>query len=221
MTKRKARAYIVTDYPIVRDCLVDLINRQPDLRAYRGSTNRANAFAKIGAVGNRGVLLVFLGCGAALKLVKKMKKKHPQVRIIILSNDDDQEYAERVFRAGACGLIPLRETTKSILTGIRKVLAGGICAREEIIAGIIRSLGPRPRGVKPSEASPSRLSDREFEVFRLLGKGVRTVQIARDLDLSIKTVQAFCQRIRKKMGLGKHINLLRAAFRWEVLMYKE
>lgn len=215
MTKQKGRVHILTDSPIVRDCLTRIINQQPDLKIDRRWADPAGAFTKIVATAPRCLLLVFLKIGAALNVVRKIKTECPQVRIIILSKDDDEECAERVFRAGACGFVTLREPTQSILSGVRKVLAGGIYAREELIAGIIRNLSRRSRRVEPSGASPSRLSNREFEIFLLVGKGVRTSQIAQNLDLSIKTVQAFYRRIQNKMGFNRHFDLQRAAIRWE------
>jgi DNA-binding NarL/FixJ family response regulator len=126
---------------------------------------------------------------------------------------DEALYAERALRAGARGYVMKRESSKSVLASIRRVLEGGVYVSERVVNSMARRISSSPKAV---ESSPvERLSDRELEIFRLLGQGRTTAQIAEDLHLSLKTVQAYCARAKEKFGVGSLGELLRAAIRWE------
>jgi len=117
------------------------------------------------------------------------------------------------LRAGARGYVMKRETTKDVLTAIRQVVGGDVYVSERVVNAMARRLGSSR---KPPAASPvEQLSDRELEIFRLLGQGLTTSQIANDLHLSLKTVQAYCARAKEKFGVNSLSELLRAAIRWE------
>jgi DNA-binding NarL/FixJ family response regulator len=128
---------------------------------------------------------------------------------------EENLYAERVLRAGARGYVVKRESTKKILAAIRRVLAGGVYVSEEfaaVIAGkLVGHRAPADQVQSPAEL----LSDRELEVFRSLGQGRGTPQIAETLGISLKTVQAYCGRIKEKLGLANATELLREAMRFE------
>jgi len=133
--------------------------------------------------------------------------------VIVLSMHDELLYAERALRAGARGYVMKRETTKDVLTAIRQVVGGDVYVSERVVNAMARRLGSSR---KPPAASPvEQLSDRELEIFRLLGQGLTTSQIANDLHLSLKTVQAYCARAKEKFGVNSLSELLRAAIRWE------
>jgi DNA-binding NarL/FixJ family response regulator len=126
---------------------------------------------------------------------------------------DELLYAERSLRAGARAYVMKRETTKDVLTAIRQVLGGDVYVSERVVNAMARRLGSSR---KAAAASPvEQLSDRELEIFRLLGQGLTTSQIAADLHLSLKTVQAYCARAKDKFGVNSLSELLRAAIRWE------
>ena len=126
---------------------------------------------------------------------------------------DEALYAERALRAGARGYVMKHETSKSVLASIRRVLGGGVYVSERIVNRMaLRLTSSR----EPVASSPvERLSDRELEIFRLLGQGRTTSQIAGDLNLSLKTVQAYCARAKEKFGVTSLTELLRAAIRWD------
>ena len=146
-------------------------------------------------------------------LVKDLGVHFPGVALVVLSMHDELLYAERALRAGAKGYVMKRETTKDVLIAIRRVLQGDVYVSERVLNAMARRLGT-PR--KASAASPvEQLSDRELEIFRLLGQGLTTSQIAVDLHLSLKTVQAYCARAKEKFGVSSLGELLRAAIRWE------
>lgn len=126
---------------------------------------------------------------------------------------DEALYAERALRAGARGYVMKRETTKSVVTAIRRVLEGGTYVSERVLNRMVQRMKSPGRD---NTASPvEQLSDRELEIFRLLGQGRTTSQIAEDLHLSVKTVQAYCARAKEKFGVESLGALLRAAIRWE------
>ena len=150
---------------------------------------------------------------SGLELIKQLVKQFPQVALIVLSMHDEALYAERALRAGARGYVMKHETSKSVLASIRRVLGGGVYVSEMIVNRIARRVGSVR---EPLASSPvERLSDRELEIFRLLGQGRTTSQIAADLNLSLKTVQAYCARAKEKFGVTSLTELLRAALRWD------
>jgi DNA-binding NarL/FixJ family response regulator len=150
---------------------------------------------------------------SGLELVKNLDSQFPLVALIVLSMHEEALYAERALRAGARGYVMKRESTKNVLASIRRVLEGGVYVSERVVNSMARRFSASPKEV---ESSPvERLSDRELEIFRLLGQGRTTAQIAEDLHLSLKTVQAYCARAKEKFGVSSLGELLRAAIRWE------
>jgi len=143
--------------------------------------------------------------------MKAMRAAHPDVAVIVLSMHDERHYAERAIRAGARGYVMKRETTKKIIAAIHQVLSGKLGVSEEVAALFAeRFVDNKPRTWTPVEE----LSDRELEVFRLLGQGMDTRTVATRLQISIKTVQAYCARIKDKLNLANATELLREAIRW-------
>jgi len=210
----KHRVFIVDDHPLVREGLANLINQQPDLVVCGQAEDAAQTLAGIGASRAELALIdISLKTASGLELVKDLKVHYPDVALIVLSMHDEMLYAERAIRAGARGYVMKRETTKEVLTAIRRVLQGDVYVSERVVNLMARRLGS-PR--KAAASSPvEQLSDRELEIFRLLGQGRTTSQIASDLHLSLKTVQAYCARAKEKFGVDSLTELLRAAIRWE------
>jgi DNA-binding NarL/FixJ family response regulator len=208
------RVFIVDDHPLVREGLANLINQQSDLVVCGQAEDSAQALAGIGASRAELALIdISLKTASGLELVKDLKVHHPNVALIVLSMHDETLYAERAIRAGAKGYVMKRETTKEVLTAIRRVLQGDVYVSERVVNLMARRIGS-PR--KAAASSPvEQLSDRELEIFRLLGQGRTTSQIAADLHLSLKTVQAYCARAKEKFGVDSLTELLRAAIRWE------
>ena len=208
------RVFIVDDHPLVREGLANLINQQSDLVVCGQAEDAAQALAGIGASrAELGLIDISLKTASGLELVKDLKVHHPDVALIVLSMHDETLYAERAIRAGAKGYVMKRETTKEVLTAIRRVLQGDVYVSERVVNLMARRIGS-PR--KAAASTPvEQLSDRELEIFRLLGQGRTTSQIAADLHLSLKTVQAYCARAKEKFGVDSLTELLRAAIRWE------
>jgi len=211
---RKHRIFLVDDHPLVREGLANLINEQNDLVVCGESEDSAGAMTGIGKTRPDVALVdISLKNESGLELVKNLESQFPLVALIVLSMHDEALYAERALRAGARGYVMKRESTKSVLASIRRVLEGGVYVSERVVNSMARRFSSSSKG---SETSPvERLSDRELEIFRLLGQGRTTAQIAEDLHLSLKTVQAYCARAKEKFGVSSLGELLRAAIRWE------
>ncbi len=211
---RKSRVFIVDDHPLVREGLTNLINGQDDLIVRGEAKDSAQAINGIAKARPDVALIdISLENESGLELVKQLKTQFPQVALIILSMHDEALYAERALRAGAQGYVMKHETSKSVLASIRRVLGGGVYVSERIVKRMaLRLTSSR----QPITSSPvERLSDRELEIFRLLGQGRTTSQIAGDLNLSLKTVQAYCARAKEKFGVASLTELLYAAIRWD------
>jgi DNA-binding NarL/FixJ family response regulator len=210
---KKNKILLVDDHPLVREWLANLINEQPDLHVCGEAANAPEAFKAINAA-RPDIVIVDLALegGSGIELIKNIKAAHPGVATIVLSMHDETLYAERALRAGARGYIMKREATKKILLGIRSVLAGKFFISEKISDAMTEKF---VEGNPASSESPvQQLSDRELEVFQLLGRGFTTRQIAEHLNIGFKTVQAYCARVKEKLNLANITELLREAIRW-------
>jgi DNA-binding NarL/FixJ family response regulator len=211
---RKSRVFIVDDHPLLREGLTNLINGQVDLFVCGEAKDSAQAINGI-AKGQPDVALIDISLNneSGLELLKNVKSQFPLVGLIVLSMHDETLYAERALRAGARGYVMKREATKSVLASIRRVLEGGVFVSEKIINRLVQ--GPGVRRQAPVTSPVERLSDRELEIFRLLGQGRTPAQIAADLKVSLKTVQTHYTRAKEKLGVNSLTELLCAAVRWE------
>ena len=210
---KKTQIYIVDDHPLVRESLSSLINQQPDLAVCGESESALRAMREIIAIEpDVAILDISLKESSGLELIKAVKAKLPRLSIVVLSMHDEQLYAERCIRAGASAYVMKRESSKRIVVAVREVMAGRMCVSDQI-AGIFAQKfvgGRQARCESPINA----LSDRELEVFGLLGKGMATRQVAVNMSVSIKTVQAYCARIKQKLHLSTATELLREAIHW-------
>jgi DNA-binding NarL/FixJ family response regulator len=212
---RKRSVFIVDDHPLVREGLTNLINGQSDLTVCGEAKNSAQAIDGIGKeLPDVAIIDISLTNESGLELIKTLAKQFPQIAVVVLSMHDEALYAERALRAGARGYVMKHETSKSVLASIRRVLDGDIYVSERIVNRMALRLTSTRRS--SAAASPlERLSDRELEIFQLLGQGRTPSEIARDLNLSLKTVQAYCARAKEKFGVTSLTELLRAAIRWD------
>src|ERR1700747_978224 len=211
---RKSRVFIVDDHPLVREGLTNLINAQDDVIVCGEAKDSAEAIDGIAKEQPEvAVIDISLANESGLELIKNLVRQFPQVALIVLSMHDEALYAERALRAGARGYVMKHETSKSVLASIRQVLGGGLYVSERIANRIALRLTSSRRPVASSPVE--RLSDRELEIFRLLGQGRSPSEIAGDLNLSLKTVQAYCARAKDKFGVTSLTELLRAAIRWD------
>jgi DNA-binding NarL/FixJ family response regulator len=212
MPEKKSNILLVDDHPLVREWLASLINQQPDLAVCGEAESLQEALDYLGSASpDLAIVDISLKESSGIELIKTMRSLHPAVNIIVLSMHDERHYAERAIRAGARGYVMKRETTKKIVAAIHQVLAGKLGVSEEVAALFAeRFVDNKSRSRTPVEE----LSDRELEVFRLLGQGLDTRSVANRLQISIKTVQAYCARIKDKLNLANATELLREAIRW-------
>ena len=210
----KSRVFIVDDHPLVREGLTNLINAQDDVMVCGEAKDSAEAIDGIAKERPEvAVIDISLTNESGLELIKNLVRQFPQVALIVLSMHDEALYAERALRAGARGYVMKHETSKNVLTSIRRVIGGDTYVSERIVNRMaLRLISAR----RPVVSSPvERLSDRELEIFQLLCQGRTPSEIARDLNLSLKTVQAYCARAKEKFGVTSLTQLLRAAIRWD------
>jgi len=210
---QKRKVFLVDDHPLVREWLTNLINQQPDLVVCGEAESAPQALQAIAQVRPEVAIVdISLKDSSGVELIKSLKQSQPEVAVLVLSMHDESLYAERALRAGAKGYIMKRETTKKVIDAIRRVLEGKLYVSNTVLESIAaRSVtGKLPASQTPVE----QLSDRELEVFEMLGQGLGTRQIAESLRVSIKTVQVYCARMKEKMNLGSATELLREAIRW-------
>jgi len=213
MTSKKARIFIVDDHPLVREMLSNLIRQTPDLMVCGEAEDSKAALQELARSGpDLAIVDLSLGNGSGIDLIRSIRSLFPEVAVIVLSMHDERVYAERSIRAGARGYIMKRESTKKIIEAIHQVLQGNMYLSKDLTELFAEKFvsGSSPGG-GPSIAQ---LSDRELEVFQLIGQGYETRQIAKTLNVNIKTVQTYCTRIKDKLKYSTGSELLREAIRW-------
>lgn len=211
--KRKQKIFIVDDHPLVREWLSNLINQQPDLGVCGEAEDAPHALDMIGAEKpDVAIIDITLKGGSGIELIKDVTRLYPAVAVIVLTMHDESLYAERAFRAGARGYVMKRDTTRNVVAAVRRVLEGKVYMSDKISEMMAARM---VNGHKPVDALVvDLLSDRELEIFELIGQGWETRRIAEALNLSFKTVQAYCARIKEKLRLDNATELLREAIRW-------
>jgi len=209
----KARLYLVDDHPLVREWLATLIQQQPDLTVCGQASTSSEALAGVAAERPEVVVVdLALGGESGLELIKKLRAAHPEVLILVLSMHDGVFYAERAMKAGARAYVMKREATDKVIEAVRQILSGGIYVSAPLAAQLAeRYVTSR---FADGASGVARLSDRELEVFQLLGRGYENRRIADELHLSLKTVQAYCARIKEKLGLENAAALAYEAICW-------
>ena len=211
----KARIFIVDDHPIVRDGLARLIGTKAkaDLMICGETDNAADAITSVARL-NPDLAMVDIslrGCDG-IELTKILRSRHNNLPILVLSMHDELLYAERALHAGANGYIMKNESSENLLLAIRKVLAGGVYVSESVSAEILRRIRREGPGGPSSPAAA--LSDRELEVFSLLGRAHTTRRIADELFLSVKTIETHLSRIKLKLGVESYNELIVRAALW-------
>ena len=209
----KARVLLVDDHAILRQGLAQLINQEPDLVVCGEAEEAPKGFELAGTLKpDVAVVDISLKGGNGLELIKNIKASHPSIPILVLSMHDEALYAERVLRAGSLGYIMKEEAAEGVLVGIRKVLKGEVVLSEKMQSRLLHQLvnGRLKQGGSPIDT----LSDRELEVFRMIGEGRSTRQIAEELHLSVRTVEAYREYIKEKLSLKNATELVQHAFQW-------
>jgi len=208
----KKRILIVDDHPMMRQGLAQLINQEPDLCVAWEAGNAGQAMNVISANTPDIIIAdISLPDKNGLELIKDIRVLCGSP-ILVISMHDEKLYAERVLRAGGRGYIMKQEGGKLLMEAVRQVLNGQIYVSGRMSAKILEGLSGRRAEV--SDSPMEQLSDREFEVFRLIGEGKGTRDIARKLHLSVKTVEAHRANIKERLNLHSATELVRHAIRW-------
>jgi len=208
--KAKRRIFLVDDHPIVRQGLTQLIDNEPDLTICGQGEDTFGSLRAIKiAKPDLCLVDVSLKDGDGIELIKELKAQMPDIPVLMLSMHDEQLYAERALRAGARGYIMKQEPPTVVLAALRRVLDGQVYVSERMGATLLQ----RMVGGKSAAATlpMDRLTDRELEIFRMIGAGDSVKQIAEKLFLSTKTVEAHRAHIKEKLNLKSSAELLRFA----------
>lgn len=220
-TKTKSKILIVDDHPIVRQGIAQLINRESDLEVCgeagdaeqaMEALNRSSANGTTRCDTDIAIVDMSLPGVSGIELIKTIHAHYPDMPVLVISMHDESLYAERVLRAGAKGYIMKQEATENVLTAIRQILHGEIYISERMRSKILQRI--IDHGFETPSSPVSRLSDKELEVLRLIGRGLRTSEIARELHRSVKTVEAHRANIKEKLSLKNATELVRFAVQW-------
>jgi len=211
----KCRVLLVDDHPIVRQGLALLIEREPDLSVCGEAEGAHAAFHAIATLRPDIVVLdISLSGPDGLDVLKEIRVKTASLPVLILSMHDESIYAERAMRAGANGYIMKQEATEKVLVAIRRILQGEVYLSDRLTNTMLQQF---VRGTSPAKSSPLvTLTDRELEVFRLIGEGHGTRQIADELHLSVKTIESYQAHIKEKLALRNARELVQHAIEWTV-----
>ena len=206
------RLLIIDDHPIVRHGLVQLIAAEPDMEVCGQASSAAEAL-ELMATADADLAIVDLSLQDedGLHLIREIRRRHPEVKILVSSIHDEATYASRALKAGAMGYIEKRESITKIIEAVRHILGEEIYLSPEMANQFLR----RAATGAPIDRDPlSALSDRELDVFRMLGQAMTVQQIASKLGISPKTIESHRQKIKEKLKLQNSAQLNRCAFNW-------
>lgn len=209
----RKKVLLVDDHPMLRSGLAQAINSQPDLTVCGEAGDASAALRQLESRKPDLVIVdISLEGKSGLELIKDLLALRPGLPILVMSMHDESLYAERVVRAGARGYVMKKAGSESVLEAIRRVLSGNVYVSEKMSARILDNFS----GARPAKKrSPiETLTDREFEVLKLIGEGCTTPEVAGRLHLSPKTVDVYRQRLREKLKLPNATSLIQHAVRW-------
>jgi DNA-binding NarL/FixJ family response regulator len=214
-TTRKKTVFIVDDHPLLRQGLALLINREEDL-AVCGEAEEAQAAMQAIPQSRPDVLIVDISLNGpdGLDLLKSIRGLYPDLPVLILSMHDEATYAERALRGRANGYIMKQEATEKVLVAVRRILNGEIYLSDRIANKLLQQYIGGSTAALQSRLST--LSDRELEVFRAIGEGRSTRQIADELHLSVKTVETYQAHLKEKLALRSGRELIQHAIQWKI-----
>ena len=211
-----ASIMIVDDHPIVANGIQQLIDREPDMKVIQSVQDAESAIKFIEKL-TPDLLVVDIslkGSTNGIDLIKSLKKRYPKIKSLVLSMHEENLYAERAIKAGAKGYIMKNDLTDNIVKAIRSILSGNLYLSEAITSKLLNHM-VNEEEEKDDETEIKKLSDREFEVFQFISKGVKTSDIAKEINISVKTVEAHKLRIKNKLNLKSSTELNKYAIEWK------
>ncbi len=210
---RKMKVLVVDDHEIMRQGLAQLIGQEADLTVCGEAPDADGAISAIEHYApDVAVVDISLKNSSGINLIKTIRERWPELPILVLSMHDETFYAERALRAGARGYVTKAEVSAKVVEGIREVLNGGVFVSKKIAKRMLRKLIDGNYAVE--QFPLDRLTDREFEVFELIGRGQPTRGIAERLHVSPKTIEAHREHIKRKLGINTATELLTYAVQW-------
>ena len=212
-TETRSKVLVVDDHPMTRYGTARLLEQEPDLIVCGEAENASRALAAIAALKPQVVLSdLSMPGGDGLEFIKDVRSLHPEVAVLVFSMHDESFYAERALRAGARGYVMKNEGGEKLVEAIRQVLQGKIHVSENMSGKVLEIFSGRRR--RADNTTIGKLTDREFEVFQLLGQGLATREIGQRLRLGTKTVETHRLHVREKLGLKSGPALIKYAVRW-------
>jgi DNA-binding NarL/FixJ family response regulator len=210
---KKTRILVVDDHPIVREGITKLIEQENDLTVCGQAEDAHEARKAVNTLKPDMVIVdISLKETSGMDLIKDIQAQHPKIPVLTLSMHDESLYAERALRAGAKGYVMKQEAPEKVVTAIRTVLSGKLYVSDMVTTRMMHKLvGSKS---EPATCGVDALSDRELEVFLLIGQGFGTRQIAEKLFLSVKTIETYRAHIKEKLGLADATELLQYAIQW-------
>ncbi len=210
---KRARVLIVDDHPAVREALAMRIGRQPDLEVCGEAADLSEALRLVADTQpDVAVIDISLKTGCGIDLIERIKERNETVRMLVWSTHSESLYAERALRAGALGYVNKDQATDKIVEAIRRVLEGKVYLSDAMTETMLHRAVGRCEEVMRSPLDA--LANRELEVFRLIGQGVKTAEIAKQLHVSVKTIETYRDRIREKLDLSDGTELAHYATKW-------
>jgi DNA-binding NarL/FixJ family response regulator len=208
----KKQLFLVEDHPVTREGFAQLINYQSDLHVCGQAGSASKAIIGIETFKPDGIIVdISLAESNGLELIKHIKARYPSLGILVLSTHDESLYAERALRAGARGYVMKQAPTSEVMKAIREILAGQLYLSDAIRTKLVhKQLHHGPQRASDVE----RLSDRELEIFELIGNGQTTRQISDQLHLSVSTIETHRAHIKEKLRLTNAVELVRRAVEW-------
>ena len=211
----KHKVLLVDDHPIVRQGLAQMIDSEPDLMVCGQADDARSALQEIASLRPDIVVVdISLNGPSGIELLKTIRQTDSEIRILVLSMHDETIYAERALRSGANGYITKQEATENVMVALRRILNGEIYLSDRFAKRMLKYVfGNAP---EPRNSPIDNLTDREFEVFRFIGRGYTTRQISDELSLSVKTVETYHAHLKEKLGLKNARELVQSAVQWSM-----
>jgi DNA-binding NarL/FixJ family response regulator len=211
----KSRIFIVDDHTMFREGLRQLIDREPDFNVCGDAADAAEALRNLDELKPDLVIVdISLAGTSGIDLIKSVRERHEDLPVLVVSMHEETLYAERALRAGAMGYVMKQEPAKTVKAAIRKVLAGNMHLSEKMATSMLARFMHGDQAGRPPASPIESLSDRELEVFRMLGQGKGIRQIAEELELSIATINSFRTRIKEKLNLKTSTEVMLQAIQW-------
>ncbi len=212
-TEKQVRVMIVDDHPFMRRGLAQTINGMNDMAVCGEASSKTEAMDVIDSLQPDLVVVdISLGDGSGIELIKEIKNRWPDVKMLVSSMHDESLFAERAIRAGALGFVNKGESSEVFVEALRKIKEGKIYLSSRMTDYVLNQFVTAPD--EPRKSRIESLSDRELEVFELIGRGMITKQIAARLELSPKTVETYREHIKMKLNLNNGTELTRHAVQW-------